>query len=46
MNLSREELLEAWITLAKIIDQAEIDECDEQFIRTTLNILDRLREKA
>lgn len=46
MKPSKEELMSAWITLAKLIDEQEIEVGDEQFVRTVMNILDKRREKA
>ena len=46
MKPTKKEILEAWITLAKLIDEKEIEVGDEQFVRTVMNILDKRREKA
>jgi len=45
MKPTREDLLLAWITLVKLRETYQIDAADDQFLLTTLNIIDKYQHK-
>lgn len=48
MKPTRTELLSAWMTLVKVLehyDSHEVDDCDEQMIRSILKLLDKLQSE-
>lgn len=48
MKPTRTELLLAWMTLVKVLDHydsKEVDECDQQMIRSILKLLNKLQDQ-
>lgn len=45
MKLTRNDLLQAWMTLVKLRETGNLDVSDDQFVLTVLNILDREQHK-
>jgi hypothetical protein len=48
MKPTRTELLLAWMTLVKVLehyDAKQVDECDQQMIRSVLKLLNDLQDK-
>jgi len=45
MEPTRIELLQAWMTLAKLRDGNKLDASDDQFVLSTLQILDKEQHK-
>jgi hypothetical protein len=45
MKPTREDLLLAWITLVKLRETYDIDAADDQFLLTTLKLIDKYQHK-
>jgi len=45
MKPTREDLLLAWITLVKLRETYDIDAADDQFLLTTLKLVDKYQHK-